>query len=263
MKTKTKVITSIFVILLSATLAVSVYQVVKDLSQQKKEEDDFAELQELCQITEQPTPETTAEPDVTTEAEPDAAVKHDVTMLRNRNTDCIAWISIPDTEISYPVMHTPSEPQRYLRLNFDRKYSVSGVPFMDYRCTDESSNSIVYGHNMKNGTMFADLIFYTDKSFCETHPIIQWETGTEIRYYTIYAVAAVNKVDAWYSFIDADTEQEFADRIRTLKSKSLYTTDNEPRFGKKLLTLSTCYGSGKDGRLIVVGIINTKTKEQA
>lgn len=254
MKTKTKVITSIFVILLSATLAVSVYQVVKDLSQQKKEEDDFAELQELCQITEQPTPETTAEPDVTTEAEPDAAVKHDVTMLRKRNTDCIAWISIPDTEISYPVMHTPSEPQRYLRLNFDRKYSVSGVPFMDYRCTEESTNCIVYGHNMKNGTMFADLISYTDKSFCETHPEILWETGTDSHVYSIYAVATVKKTDSWYNFIDADTEEEFKQQIVTLKSKALYTTDVEPIFGEKILTLSTCYGSEKNGRLIVVAV---------
>lgn len=254
MKTKTKVITSIFVILLSATLAVSVYQVVKDLSQQKKEEDDFAELQELCQITEQPTPETTAEPDVTTEAEPDAAVKHDVTMLRKRNTDCIAWISIPDTEISYPVMHTPSEPQRYLRLNFDRKYSVSGVPFMDYRCTDESANFVVYGHHMKNGTMFADLRFYTDKTFANKHPDILWETETDSHVFSVYAAATVNKTDSWYGFIDVDTENDFIRQIDSLKSKSLYTTENEPRFGEKLLTLSTCYGSSKDGRLIVVAV---------
>lgn len=256
MKTKTKVITGIFVILLSATLAVSVYQVVKDLSQQKKGKEDFAELLELCEITEQlqTTPETTASPDVTTEPEPGTTIRHDVAVLRKRNTDCIAWISIPDTEISYPVMHTPSEPQRYLRLNFDCKYSVSGVPFMDYRCTEESTNCIVYGHNMKNGTMFADLRFYTDKTFANKHPEILWETGTDSHVYSIYAVATVKKTDSWYNFIDADTEEEFKQQIVTLKSKALYTTDVEPIFGEKILTLSTCYGSEKNGRLIVVAV---------
>lgn len=252
MKTKTKTIVGIFILLLSAALAVSVYQVWSNHSQQKKDKDDFTELQEICEIAKptQTTPETAENPAENSESD---ALRHDVSQLRKINSDCIAWISIPDTEISYPVMHSPTEPQRYLRQNFYREYSISGVPFLDYRCTSDSANLVVYGHHMKNGTMFADLISYTDKSFCEKHPTIQWETETEIRYYTIYAVAAVSKTDSWYSFIDADTEDEFKEQIASLKSKALYVTDNEPMYGEQLLTLSTCYGSGDDGRLIVIG----------
>ena len=73
------------------------------------------------------------------------------------NNDCFGWLSISGTNINYPVMHTPNNPQEYLHKNFYGEYSQNGVPFLDSRCAEDSSNLIVYGHNMNNGTMFADL----------------------------------------------------------------------------------------------------------
>ena len=66
-----------------------------------------------------------------------------------QNSDCIGWLCIPDTQLSYPVMHTPDNPQKYLRRSFYGEYSQSGVPFLDWRCGLQSDHLIVYGHNMK------------------------------------------------------------------------------------------------------------------
>ena len=78
-----------------------------------------------------------------------------LTPLFEANGDCIGCICIPNTAVNYPVMFTPEEPQKYLRKNFEGEYSVSGVPFLDGASTPECDNLIVYGHYMKNGTMFS------------------------------------------------------------------------------------------------------------
>ena len=87
-----------------------------------------------------------------------------LTPLFEANGDCIGWICIPNTAVNYPVMFTPEEPQKYLRKNFEGEYSVSGIPFLDGASTPECDNLIVYGHNMKNGTMFSDVTQYRDNS---------------------------------------------------------------------------------------------------
>lgn len=89
-----------------------------------------------------------------------------------QNSDCIGWLSIPDTQLNYPVMYTPESPQKYLRRNFDGGYSQSGIPFLDYRCDTGCTNRMIYGHNMKNRTMFGTLIHYTDPAYAAAHSVI-------------------------------------------------------------------------------------------
>ena len=149
-------------------------------------------------------------------------------------------------------MHTPKQPQKYLRMDFYGDYSQSGVPFLDFRCTADSTNLITYGHNMKNGTMYADIRYYADPSFCESHPVIEWETEEGVKNYTVFAAAVVNKLDGWYDFINAESEDDYTQHIQTLADKALYVTDAIPKYGTRLLTLSTCYGGDSDSRLIVV-----------
>lgn len=148
-------------------------------------------------------------------------------------------------------MYTPESPQKYLRRNFDGGYSQSGIPFLDYRCDTGCTNRMIYGHNMKNRTMFGTLIHYTDPAYAAAHSVITFQTADGLEKYTVFAVVPVQKTDAWYSFIRAADGAEFAKQVALLRSKSLYDTGVTPVYGQQLLTLSTCYGSGKDGRLIV------------
>ena len=84
--------------------------------------------------------------------------------LKNSQKEKISNWLYDEYKIAYPVMHTPSNPQKYLNKNFYGEYSYSGTPFLDSRCSADSTNLIIYGHHMNNGTMFADLCNYTEGS---------------------------------------------------------------------------------------------------
>ena len=239
-------------VLLSAAAALSGFMVYTQLSDRQKEKEDFAELAELVQTV----PSELSQPGETpsTDNEPESEQKRDLTPLFAQNSDCIGWLCIPGTAVNYPVMHTPENPQKYLRRNFYGAYSQSGVPFLDWRCGLQSDHLIVYGHNMKNGTIFSSLRNYTDPAFCAAHPVIEFQTADGVGKYMVFAVAAVQKTDAWYSFIHAADGAGFSEQTAAILQKSLYDTGITPVYGRQIITLSTCYGSGKNGRLIVAAV---------
>lgn len=219
MRTRNKPVLIFFCLLLSATAVLAGVNIYSELKERQKEKDDFAAVSQI------------AEPAVTatqTESEPteQPAAERNIQALIAENADCIGWICIDGTNISYPVMHTPSEPQKYLRRNFYGRYSQSGVPFLDGRCNLQSTNLIIYGHNMRNGTMFSDLKKYVDRDFLNAHWTVKFETADGIRYFTVTKVLRTDITDAWYDRIAAED-------------------------GRQLI-LSTCYGSGKDGRLLII-----------
>ena len=141
-----------------------------------------------------------------------------LTPLFEANGDCIGWICIPNTAVNYPVMFTPEEPQKYLRKNFEGEYSVSGIPFLDGASTPECDNLIVYGHNMKNGTMFSDVTQYRDKAYWEEHPYIEFETAGGLRIYQVFAVVCLKKTDEWYGFSCLRAKSSTKRQFRKLKT---------------------------------------------
>lgn len=181
---------------------------------------------------------------------------HSVSDLFSMNADCFGWLSIAGTSINYPVMHTSNNPQKYLHKNFYGEYSQSGVPFLDSRCNLDSTNLIVYGHNMNNETMFADLCNYTDFSYFTQHSTVVLETNRGVSTYTVFAVMKAKSDDDWYSFITADTEQEYDSKIKYAKEHSLYDIGITPEYNKQILTLSTCYGGNRDNRILVLAVEN-------
>lgn len=219
MRTRNKPVLIFFCLLLSAAAVLAGVKIYSELREQQKEKEDFAVVSQIAEPT-----VTTAQ----TESEPaeQSAAERNIQALIAENADCIGWLSIDGTNISYPVMHTPSEPQKYLRRNFYGRYSQSGVPFLDGRCDIQSTNLIIYGHNMKNGTMFSNLKKYVDRDFLNAHRTVKFETADGIRYFTVTKVLRTDITDAWYNRITAED-------------------------GRRLV-LSTCYGSGKDGRLLII-----------
>lgn len=240
-------------VLMSALLILPGFMIYKELSDRQKEKEDFAELAELVQITlpEQPKPDAT---ESLTDDEPEPAHKRDLAPLFAQNSDCIGWLSIPDTVVDYPVMHTPENPQKYLRRNFYGEYSVSGVPFLDGRCSMDSDNLIIYGHNMRNDTMFGSLPKYMEEAYRQAHSVIEFETEAGCAEYAVFAVVTVKKYDDWYGFIHAVDRTEFEKQLERIRSIAMYCSDDMPEYSAQLLTLSTCYGSGKDGRLLVIAM---------
>ena len=223
MRARNKPVLIFFCLLLSAVAVLSGVNIYTELKEQQKEKDDFVSISQIAK------PTVTA---AQTESEPTErpAAERNIQALITENADCIGWLSIDGTNISYPVMHTPSDPQKYLRRNFYGKYSQSGVPFLDGRCDLQSSNLIIYGHNMRNGTMFSDLKRYVDRDFLNAHRTVKFEAADGVQTFIVTEVLKTNTSDAWYDRIAAED-------------------------GRQLI-LSTCYGSGKDGRLLIIAAEN-------
>lgn len=181
---------------------------------------------------------------------------HSISELISMNSECFGWISIAGININYPVMHTPSNPQKYLNRNFYGEYSYSGTPFLDSRCSADSTNLIIYGHHMNNGTMFADLCNYTDYSYFTEHPTVVLETKDGAFAYSVFSVMKVKSDDDWYKFLTTDLYETYEKWVSYAKSKSLYNTEITPVYGHQILTLSTCYGCNQDDRILVLAVRN-------
>ena len=222
MRTRNKPALIFFCLLLSAAAVLAGANIYSELKERQKEKENFAAVSQIAEPT-----VTTAQTESEQTERP--AAERNIQALITENADCIGWLSIDGTNISYPVMHTPSDPQKYLRRNFYGKYSQSGVPFLDGRCDLQSTNLIIYGHNMKNGTMFSDLKRYVDRDFLNAHRTVKFETADGVQTFIVTEALKTNTSDAWYNRITA-------------------------KGGSRCLILSTCYGSGKDDRLLIIAV---------
>lgn len=189
----------------------------------------------------------------TTTVETDSIIVRDLQPLFEMNSDCVGWISIPDTNVSYPVMHTPDVPEKYLRRSFEGAYNSAGVPFIDGRCSLDNDHLIIYGHNMRNGTMFADLKRYIDEEFLKKHPYFEFQTAAGTVRYEIFSILLVDSRDYWYFFNNAADEEDYNTTLWDVADRSLHYTGIIPKYEEKLISLSTCYGRDNDDRLMIVG----------
>lgn len=182
-------------------------------------------------------------------------------VLYKRNDEMAGWIQLAGTVINYPVMLTPQDEEYYLKKGFDKKYDINGIPFMDARCSvkEPTTNFLIYGHNMKNGSMFSALLGYEQETFYKEHPLIRFDTVYERGEYEIIGVFRTQipyesdgEAYRYYSFIDTGNPEEYDAYIRYVKEQSFYETGVTAEFGTQLLTLSTCDRSVEAGRFVVV-----------
>ncbi len=178
--------------------------------------------------------------------------------LFQANSDFVGWITIPGTNIDYPVMLSPNEPQKYLHLNFYGQYAYCGLPFADHKCSvsPDSDNISIYAHHMKDGSMFMNLAYYESQSYFWTHSTVYFDTMWKYGTYQIFAVVKTIGAgdNAWHfnSYVDLSNPDVFDEYVGYAISHSLYATGVTPQYGDKILTLSTCEYSQDDGRLVVL-----------
>lgn len=179
--------------------------------------------------------------------------------LYAENSDTIGWLKIDGMTIDYVVMQAPDEINKYLRHDFYGKDSTRGCLFVDEYCDIfNSDNIIIYGHNMKDGSMFGTLDSYADESFYAEHKIIRFDTIYEKHSYEIVAAISTSipakdeDVFRYYEYTSSNDEETFLDYADFIEKNKLYDTGVEINPGDKLLTLSTCAYHTTDGRFVVV-----------
>jgi len=190
------------------------------------------------------------------------AVKDDfhnyVIDMKAQNSDVWGFISIKGTKIHYPVLYY-TDNDFYLTHNFYKKFDRHGALFVDtYTDFQRSDNWIIYGHNMKDGTMFAGLHKFTNRKYFDAHSTIFFATLEESAIYDIFAVvptqinAPGDNSFAYYQYVNIVTEQEYNTYVSNMKKLSSIKTDITPKYGEQLITFSTCVGTSDTKRLVVV-----------
>ena len=231
-------------------LTISIYFLMGMFLQERQDNQLQHQLQEVLQEKSDETGEDSSGDSLT-------QIDAGILALHEENPDCIGWITIEGTRIDYPVMYRPGDKNYYLHRDFNGEYSANGCLYLAKECVPgDSDNLIIYGHHMNSGKMLADLEKYKDEDFYKEHPMIQFRTIWGNEEYEILA-AFVTPVYTgndfnYYNFIKAQEVEDYEYFIREIKRKGIYETKVTAFYGEKLLTLSTCEYSQKNGRMVVV-----------
>jgi sortase B len=171
--------------------------------------------------------------------------------LKMINKDAAAWIQIPGTNIDYPVLQAKDN-EYYLKHGLDKKYTRVGSIFLDYRSNIRKlmNNTIIYGHNMRDGSMFQDLTSYKKQNFYKNNSFIYIETPYESLKWEVFSIY-VTDVKFDYLLTEFETPQVFKAYLNTIREKSLFKKKIKLTEKDKILTLSTCSYEFDNARTVV------------
>lgn len=179
----------------------------------------------------------------------DKAINH--AALTARNGDYAGWLQVDGTDISYPVVQSKEE-LFYLRRDFDKNYSIAGTVFMNYRNNKAftDTNTMLYGHNMHDGTMFAPMKNFMKKDFFNQNKIIGISTPAGDFSYEIFAVYKAETQDV-PNMPGVLTEAETKELMAKIKGLAIYSREVEISAQDRILTLATCGNSSGSSRIII------------
>ena len=162
--------------------------------------------------------------------------------LNKMNSDSVAWVRIPGTNISYPVVQGKDN-DYYLTRNIKKEKNGAGWIYADYRNIFDTldKNTIIYGHNRRNGTMFSNLKYYLDKEYCsdETHKYINFNTKNKKYIAEIFSVYKITSTSVTLP-VQFSNDEEFMQTINNWKSSSIYDFQKDVSKDDNILTLYTC-----------------------
>lgn len=186
--------------------------------------------------------------------------------LWQENHDMAGWLYAEGAGIDLPVMYTPFEQDYYLRRAFDGSDARSGSLFLAEGWEPEANHAIIYGHNMKNGSMFGKLDQYQSLEFAQEHPTIRFDTLTQEREYTVIAAfysriydSSEEGVFRYYQYVRLNDRERFDEYLKQVRAVALYNTGVDVQYGDRLLTLSTCSYHRENGRFVVVACQKRET----
>ena len=248
-----KFICILLILVLMGVLGYCVWQIVGITDEYQAGVEVYEELEQFVVMPETVPVETTADEEIVeAETEP-AAIQWpevDFEALSQVNGDIVGWLYIPGTVINYPVVQG-TDNEYYLKHLFNGKTNSSGCIYLDCGAEGDftSMNSVLHGHHMKNGSMFAGICKYKDQSYFDEHPTAMLLTPGgryEVKFFSGYVCETTS--DAW----DYDFDEAWLDkRIRS----SYFDADLIPTTEDHVLTLSTCSYEFTDARFVLHGVL--------
>ncbi len=220
------------------------YLLIKDIAPRIKNMREIRRLQTMSPMTSADENTIVSPPDLSQAFEG----------LHQINPDIRAWIYIEGTRVNLPVVQA-SNNSYYLYVSYTDEYNSAGSIFMD--CANDSGftdqNTVLYGHSMLDGSMFASLSRYKSQSFYEAHPLIKVVTESGGTYY--YQIFSVNVLESAYNYRQSDYGDGLLTLIDYLRAHSAIASSAPVGADSKIITLSTCTDTIEDGRLAVFGVL--------
>lgn len=241
-------------------LLFSSWKLASELLSYKEGQDSYESLEQYVSFetaaTEPLPPAQTEEPVETETEEPDKTQwpKVDFVQLEAINPDVVGWIFIEGTNINYPVVQGEDN-DYYLSHLFDRSSNSSGSIFLDAYCAPDfsDSHSILYGHHMKDKTMFYSLMEYKDQAFYDTHPegmLITPQGNYKLRFFSGYVS------DTWSDAWEMDfVTNDFGTWLQDIAERSCFSSPYAPVPSDNIVTLSTCSYEFEEAKFVVHGYI--------
>lgn len=184
----------------------------------------------------------------------DLPLEVDFEVLKKENKDIIAWLYSEGTPINYPVVQAKDN-EYYLRRLLDGTYNQAGTIFVDYQNNSdfEDYNTIIYGHNMKNDTMFGTLINYEDQEYFDKHKEIYLFTENKNFRIEMFAGYKTSRESDIYNFPKTSSTNE--ELIKMAIDKSTFKSETKVSNEDKIITLSTCSYDFENARYVLLGIL--------
>ena len=244
------IVSNIILVIAIVVFAVSAYKLYGIFSEYNKGDKEYQKIQDLVINTDKK--DDTKEETFSVEFE----------KLLEMNSDVVGWIRFDEpSELNYPVVQGRDN-EEYLKRTFEANTNKLGTLFVDVNNPGDFSgrNTFIYGHNMKNGSMFAQLLKYKDDSFYKEHPYFYIYTPDgKVRTYEIFSAGVVKDTSDSYIMDYAD-DAAFQTYIDYIKQQSAYPTSAEVTTASKIVSLSTCTNVRDDERFLVHGVM---IKEEA
>lgn len=245
---------SILILLLTLIAVGGIGYVIYYTVSLEKNEDVYEEAREVAKEEPPKEPE---------ETKPEIPI--DFETLWEMNEDVYAWIEIPGTKVDYPILQSASDNTYYLKHNMDGSEGLPGCIFSETYNGKEFNdfNTVLYGHNMKDDSMFGDLHSYEDSEFMKENSKVIIYTPEKILTYQIFAAVVYDDrhILLTYDFNETDDRQEFLDSLNSLRDmRSHIDSDVEVGTDDRILTMSTCIGGEDHHRYIVEAVLIDEQK---
>lgn len=183
--------------------------------------------------------------------------------LKKLNPDVKAWIQVPKTNIDYPVVQGQDD-MEYINKNVYGEFELSGAIFLSCLNKDDFSDpyNLVYGHNMKNGGMFADVADFTNKEYFETHQKGKLYLTDATRKIRFFACMKVTAADAKIYHPDGYRKKNLKDLLDYIQANAVQYRDVNVTDESSLIALSTCSEAETNGRVVLIGKLEREVAEK-